>query len=704
MKRILTIWSLLMVMITPLAAIGQWKAYMAYHHITDIEPAGKLVYVLSTNDLFSYNVNDNSVTIYNKVNSLSDSYIDFIAWNNTVKKLIIVYNNQNIDLLDMDDQVENICDYHNKTLLTSKTVYNITINRNDAYLSTASGILKINMKNAEISDTYYFGEAVNDVTLQNNTIYALTVNGTVYQGNRNNNLTDPASWTTTTDHPTFTDDNDITISNNNGYQEYIAYDRFNKCYWSNQSDGKLQQYTLSDEGIKTVLASNINPEGPKYNLFSYMKIYNGKLYTCGSDNNSQAGIQVLNDNQWTIYEDEGISEKTGVSNVGAYCLDIDPKNEAHIFAGARNGLYEYLDGKFINYYDSDNSPIESYNLKNKEYQLVTGVKYDQSGTLWILNSQAPNTSMIQLKDGHFTKYNKEELMKLNDGGFNNKSNGELSKMMIDSQGLMWFVNNNWVTPALYQYDITNDQIKAYETIINQDGTTINGMYHVYFAEEDLNHNLWIGTDVGPFMLERSEINNGGSTFTQVKVPRNDGTNLADYLLANVDIYAMAIDGGGRKWFGTNGNGVYLISADNNEQIYHFTAENSPLLSDVIHSIVINNTTGEVFFGTDKGLCSYQSDAVTANEEMTKDNVWAYPNPVRPDYTGLITIVGLSFDSDVKILTANGTVVNEGRSNGGSYTWDGCDKNGKRVASGVYMVATATSDGKKGTVCKIAIVN
>ncbi|MBQ4446158.1 MAG: Por secretion system protein, partial [Prevotella sp.] len=177
MKRILTIWSLLMVMITPLAAIGQWKAYMAYHHITDIEPAGKLVYVLSSNDLFSYNVNDNSVTIYNKVNSLSDSYIDFIAWNNTVKKLIIVYNNQNIDLLDMDDQVENICDYHNKTLLTSKTVYNITINRNDAYLSTASGILKINMKNAEISDTYYFGEAVNDVTLQNNTIYALTVNG-----------------------------------------------------------------------------------------------------------------------------------------------------------------------------------------------------------------------------------------------------------------------------------------------------------------------------------------------------------------------------------------------------------------------------------------------------------------------------------------------------------------------------------------------
>ncbi len=702
MRRLLTIGSLLFVMITHVAAIGQWKAYMAYHDITDIEPAGKMVYVLSSNDLFSYNVNDKSVTIYNKVNSLSDSYIDFIAWNNTAKKLIIVYNNQNIDLLDQNDNVENICDFHNKSLLTSKTIYNITINDHYAYLSTGSGILKVNMKNAEISDTYYFGEAVYDITLQNNVIYALTIGGSVYQGNQQNNLTDPANWTTTTHHPPFTDDNDITVSNDNGYQEYIAYDRFNKCYWSNQSNGKLQQYTLSDEGVKTILASDINPEGPKYNLFGYMKMFRGKLYTCNSGINS--GIQVLDNDSWIIYEDENISQKTGVSNLGAYCVDIDPANEKHVFAGAQNGLYEYLDGKLVNYYGSDNSPIESFNLTDKDYQLVTGVKYDDSGKLWILNSQAPTTSLIKLEDGHFTKYNKEELMKLNDGGFKNKSNGELSKMMIDSKGLMWFVNNNWVLPALYQYDYNNDEIIAYESVTNQDGTLITGMYHVYFAEEDLDKNIWIGTDRGPFMLERSEIDNGTSTFTQVKVPRNDGTNLADYLLANIDIYSMAIDGGGRKWFGTNGNGVYLISADNYQQIYHFTSENSPLLSDVIRAIAINNTTGEVFFGTDKGLCSFLSDAVEANEEMTKDNVWAYPNPVRPDYTGLITIVGLSLNSDVKILTVNGTVVNEGKSNGGSYSWDGCDKNGKRVASGIYMVATATNDGKKGTVCKIAIVN
>ena len=133
------------------------------------------------------------------------------------------------------------------------------------------------------------------------------------------------------------------------------------------------------------------------------------------------------------------------------------------------------------------------------------------------------------------------------------------------------------------------------------------------------------------------------------------------------------------------------------------ADNSGLLSNDILSIAVNDETGEVFFGTGKGLCSYMSNATQTNEEMTTDNVWAYPNPVKPDYTGLITITGLSFNSDVKICTSNGVIVNEGRSTGGTYTWDGRDLKGKKVASGIYMVQTATREGEAGTVCKIAIV-
>jgi hypothetical protein len=123
----------------------------------------------------------------------------------------------------------------------------------------------------------------------------------------------------------------------------------------------------------------------------------------------------------------------------------------------------------------------------------------------------------------------------------------------------------------------------------------------------------------------------------------------------------------------------------------------------VQYISIDNQTGEVFFLTDKGLCSFISDATEPNDEMTKDNVWAYPNPVEPGYTGPITITGLTLDADVKILAANGALIYEGRSNGGTFTWNGCDREGRRVASGIYMVATATSSGEKGTVCKIAIV-
>ena len=295
-------------------------------------------------------------------------------------------------------------------------------------------------------------------------------------------------------------------------------------------------------------------------------------------------------------------------------------------------------------------------------------------------------------------------MKYSAHGYINKSNADLSSMRFDSRGILWFTNNNWTLSAFYQYNTKDNTVVACEEFINQDGTRVEVGGGVRCVVEEDNVGMWICTNAGPLLLEKSKYGESNPTFIQIKVPRNDGTDYADYLLANIDISSMVIDGGNRKWFGTKGNGVYLISADNMTQIHHFTTENSKLLSDNILDIVINPTTGEVFFGTDKGLCSYVSDATEPNDEMTKDNIWAYPNPVESGYTGPITITGLTLDADVKILAANGALIAEGRSNGGTFVWDGCDKQGRRVASGIYMVATATSSGEKGTVCKIAIVN
>ena len=400
------------------------------------------------------------------------------------------------------------------------------------------------------------------------------------------------------------------------------------------------------------------------------------------------------------FNTETVYEKIGRSFVNAFTVDVDPSDDTHVFVGARAGLFEFRNGEFVKHYNSENSPIEAYNGTSLNHQLVTGVKYDSSGNLWLLNSQAPTQSLIEYKNnGEFVSYNKPVLMKL-DG----KSNGNLCNMMIDSKGYLWFVNNHWVSPAAYRMDLETTRITEYTNFVNQDGTAIVGMNGISCVTEDKNGNIWIGTNVGPFLLEKSQIEANNPVYTQVKVPRNDGTNYADYLLNKVNITAICVDAGNRKWMGTNGDGVYLISADNITQLQHFTIDNSELLSNTILSIAINEKTGEVYFGTENGLCSFMSDATVINDNMTKDNVWAYPNPVTPDYTGLITIVGLSYNADVKIVSPNGALIAEGRSNGGSFTWDGKDKNGNRVASGVYMVVTATSESKKGTVCKIAIIN
>ena len=611
--------------------IGTWKNYLAYSDIQQIRAAGNdNLFVLASNGLYQYNKTDQSIYTYDKINGLSDTHITHINWCPQAKRLIAVYQNSNIDLIDLKGNITNISDFYNKLMTGDKTVSSIRIDGIYAYLVCGFGIVKVNMQRAEIADSY------------------------------------------TPNHPDYP--KSLPAEYNSDYDKYI-------------------------ELVKT-----LNPGGPKYNYFGFLRFQNGKLYTCNGDYIQSSGIQILKDDQWEFYQNEGISDATGVSYVGAYCLDVDPLDENHIFTGSRNGLYEFRNGKFAKYYDNSNSPIEPFDKVSKEYQLTTATKFDQQGNLWFLNSSASTTALVKLSNGTFTKLNHSELMKLNTNkSLPNRSNANLCNIMIDSKGKMWFVNNNWVTPALYQYDMENDKIIAYESFVNQDGTSLTVQDGVRCVVEDLEHNIWVGTNSGPVMLERSEIENNGNTFTQVKVPRNDGTNYADYLLAGIDVSSIAIDGGNRKWIGTYNNGVYLISADNMTQVQHFTTDNSPLLSNSILSIAINPTSGEVFFGTSNGLCSYVSDATETNTEMTSDNVWAYPNPVEPGYTGPITITGLTLNADVKILTANGAIVNEGHSNGGTYVWDGCDQKGRRVASGIYMVATATSKGEKGTVCKIAIV-
>lgn len=655
--------------VTALAGgVGTWKNYLAYSDVQWVEEGSNKLYVLASNSLYTYNKNDQSIKTYDKVNGLSDTDIRFIAWNKTARRLVILYSNNNIDLLDDRGNVTNVPDYYLKTTMADKTVNGIDMSGVYCYLSTVFGLVKLNVAKAEISDSYNLSFPVNYSYIEGGYIYAASQSNGLYRAALSANLLDRNNWT---------------------------------------SVGTYVERPRTADATLLAQAKTLNPGGPKYNGFTYIQYLNNSLYTVPGlfksgyvDSNTPGSVQILHDGEWANYQ-ENLSLKTGYDYLDNNVLAVDPRNANHVFVGGRTGLYEFLDGQLKAYYNKDNSLLQGAMYKGRElgnnYVLINGLRFDNKGDLWILNSQASRENLLRLSaDGQMTSFSKPALMKDGVGG------SVLTSMVFDNRNNLWFCNDHWGYPALFCYQPATDKLLSFTRFVNEDGSNLDLVPHSVMPLS--NGDVWVTTTIGPLLLSRSAIDNPETAvFTQVKVPRNDGTNLADYLLSGIDVTCMAIDGGGRKWFGTKANGVYLISTDNMTQVKHILSSNSLLLSDNILSIAINNTTGEVFFGTDKGLCSYMSDATTPSDRPSEDNTYAYPNPVKPGYIGPITIVGLSMNADVKIVTTNGVLVAAGTSTGGSFVWNGKDQFGKPVASGVYMVESADEDGNNGVVCKVAIV-
>lgn len=679
MKKLSLSILLVLVSLLSFADSGHWNLYLSYFGTPqDIESADKFIYVQTNNSLYSYNRNDHSITYFSRANLLSDIEIQYIAWAKYVKKLVVVYKNGNIDFLCNDGKErENLSDYYTKTTTDDKTINSIYVKNNLLLLATNFGIVKIDTKKAEIMETYNLQQKFQKAAIDDNYVYALTANGsTLYKGSRKKNLIDPESWT----QESFTGQVDFATIND--------------------------EINAEDEAIVNTLD---NSDCPKSNLITRLNFSNGKLYVGsggwreGVEDRSaskKTTICEYSNGQWKHYQElQNAADITYYRPISD--IVINPKNSNHIvFCTDGNGFYEYVDGVLKkSYTDINTSTLKSAVEGNSNYVITSSALFTDESELWLLNSYSPNPIVKgNVNSGEFVSFKHNDLWMSDNTG-----HAGLERMMLDSKGGIWFVNNNHTHPALFYYDRQNDKVTEYSNFTNQDGTSVGSVYYVRCVAEDSEGNIWVGTNQGPLLLDSELQANPSGGFIQVKVPRNDGTNFADYLLTGIDISCMAIDGGGRKWFGTNGNGIYVISADNMEQVEHFTMETSQLLSNDIIDIAINPQSGEVFVATENGLCSYIGDATMPNEEMTKDNVWAYPNPVSPDFTGDITICGLSLSARVIITTASGLVVADGISTGGSFKWNGCDKQGKRVASGIYMVHTATSEGESGVVCKVAVI-
>jgi ligand-binding sensor domain-containing protein len=287
----------------------------------------------------------------------------------------------------------------------------------------------------------------------------------------------------------------------------------------------------------------------------------------------------------------------------------------------------------------------------------------------------------------------------------------LKQLRFDSNGRLW-LNSSRSTPGLICIDTkgtpknnSDDIIKfSGPHLLNQDGTT-EEIYDLLFYETDLNGEMWIGTNRGIFVLRNPDsfITDSNPVFERIKIPRNDGSGLADYLLNGVFTTAIYIDQGNRKWIGTDNDGVFLLSPDGTQTIEHFTTSNSPLPSNNILSITENGLDGSIFFGTSKGMIEYGGQARDPQESLSESNILVYPNPVKPSFDGYVTFTGLTQWSTIRILSNSGRLVNQGTSNGGSYSWNLTDMNGRQVASGIYHAIITDQENNNSQSVSVTVI-
>ncbi|MBN2779396.1 MAG: hypothetical protein JXR36_17325 [Bacteroidales bacterium] len=396
---------------------------------------------------------------------------------------------------------------------------------------------------------------------------------------------------------------------------------------------------------------------------------------------------------WNSYNYSNMTQLSEVRDLVR--VKIDPDNQARFFMGSWiHGLVEVRDNQFYQIYNESNSTLKK--VAGTDYIRIGGIDFDDDGNLWVSNSLTSPQFHVMTTEGdwHGIDYSSQV------GGNN------IGKIIVTQNNHKWVILPQGV--GLFAFDDngtfddkSDDRYRKF-SVMNEDGEIVSN--DVYSIAEDKDGYIWVGTNKGVVVYYNPEDVFETGTFLgrQVKIPRNDGTDNADILLANEIVSAIFVDGANKKWFGTQTGGAYYTSEDGLEEIHHFTTENSPILDNNILTLSIIPETGEVFFGTARGMISYRSTATEAPDDYI--GVYAFPNPVKPDYTGPITIAGLVAGSYVKITDISGNLVFETRSEGGSAVWYGKDLNGNRVHTGVYLVFSSNETGSKTDITKILFIN
>ncbi len=729
--------------------VGEWRDHLSYKSAQDVCEVGSSIYVSTDRALFEYNIADNSIERINTLNRLSDMGVSSIEGNEN--SLIVAYENGNVDIIRGNNTV-NLPDIKNASLIADKRINNINIDNNLVYLSCGFGIVVLDLDREEVKDTYFIGEFgaqtnVLSTSLAHNSIYAATNKGIYRADISHPNLADYQAWEKLPTHSQSKVDlletfNGLLFVNLHGEQyntdTLYHFDGNNWVVFEEESSNvsikaNHQELVLTRRFGVSVYNQDLNNthylSSGEFNLektdfnsaiftdkneFWIADKHNGLLHNAGSffESIKPSGPFLSDGGQLVSFEDEILVAH------GAKSENWDPswhQSEVSIlkkdYWTSSNTL---MDANFIDvvalkkqgpttYLASFNVGIakmtglnleEVYNETNSSLQKraihddwieVGSIQFDSEGNLWCTNSQTYKPLSVKYTNGEWESFS------LGNGVTESQ---DLAKLLIDKNDQKWIqLKNN----GLIVFDERRQGIKT-RKLTNSENSGNLASNRVYSFAEDLEGEIWIGTDNGVSVFYDSNSIFQGENATQVVVTLGDYNS---YLLEGQQINDIEIDGANRKWFATNNSGVIVTSASGVEEIYHFTTENSPLFSNKVLDIEMNDVTGEVFFATEKGIISMRSESTQGNTDFSE--VLVFPNPVKPDYSGPITIKGLITDAVVKITDVSGNLIYETVALGGQAVWDGKSFDGQKAHTGVYLVFCSDQEGTISHVTKLLFV-
>jgi len=746
--------------------VGTWRAHLPFKNINCLTSNGNQLIAGTKGGVFYYNIEDGSIERLSKVDGLSEITVNEILYIESKDVLAIAYDNLDIDLIQ-NGQIKNLPAILNSNIQGEKEIFNLYEKNGLLYVSGTFGISVIDIDNRVVNETYTLNDGSENITVygiaeDGQTIMAATDKG-VFEADFNSpNLFNFNNWTLhDLDQNILPGAVDLVKTNNNIFHcvynndVYQFIDNEWQIYYDAEVDWSVRAFDFNDGKMYTselfgptgVDRFNILQNGNILKTFDNNTMYrpldmefvNGNIWVgdewaglvkineAGTDEEIEliapngprdisvfdlvfnevddkmyvaAGSASASYNADIIGSDDGfyIFDNYNWNNQTKYTLyndsiqdvlavDVHPITGQAFFGTYIHGVFSYSPVTGIRTYNPSNSTLEYHS--NAQIR-IGGMGFDDIGNLWTVNYNTPKPIKLFTNEGEWFEFEPDFSL----------PTPILTEVLVTSNNQIWI---QVFRKGIMVYDPgENLTIEADDQWVFLNHLAGNGSLpdqEVFAMAEDKDGEIWVGTKqgIGIFFCPQNVFSEAGCEAYQ---PRIDIDGFLTPLLESDIVSCIEVDDADRKWVGT-GNGAWLLSEDGEEVVYNFTEKNSPLLSNDIRDIAINKNNGEVFIGTGKGIISFRSTASEGQEYF--ENVSIFPNPIEPNYDGVITIKNLINESNVKITDISGNLVYDTKALGGQVVWNGQDYTGRKVQSGIYLVLASTDNGSRSYEGKIMFI-